>query len=419
MVLVSVAVIVLLVAVSGFFSSSEIALFSLESHRLEGLANRPGGNSLVRLREDPHRLLVTLLVGNNFVNVAIAALVTALVVDRVGGTAGVAAATLVASTVVLLFGEIVPKSYGVANPERVALRFAGAIAVVQTVLYPVVLAFELVTDAINRVTGGGSEIERPYVTREEIAALVDRAASVGVLEGEEHAMIDRVFGLTTTPVGAVMRPWADAVAVEAAATVATATAACARGGVTRIPLHEDDGTRVVGYVDLRDLASAAADATLRSLSRPALHVAERREVDEVLAELQASRAELAVVHADSGTLTGVVTVEDLVEELVGEVFGSGETAAEDVVVLTPTTATVRASATVDAVNRVLDVDLPTGPGTIGDLVAGALDGDARPGDVIDVADARLTVRSVDAEGIRRVHVERVTGSSAADDVSAG
>lgn len=400
-----VLAIALLIGVSAFFSSSEIAIFSLESYRLDSLADRPGGDALAGLLEDPHRLLVTLLVGNNFVNVAIAALVTALVVERVGGTAGVAASTLVASTVVLLFGEIVPKSYGVANPERVALRMARPVTVVQTVLYPVVAGFETVTDAINRVTGGGSDIERPYVTREEIAAIVDRAAAAGVLEGGEHVLIDRVFRLTTTAVEDVMVPVGEAVAVDAAATVETATAACARGRVTRAAVRDGPDGPVIGYVDLRDLVGADEAAALRSLSRPALHVTEHREVDEVLAELQASRTELALVYDSEGTLSGVVTVEDVVEELVGKVFGLG--GEGPVVPLSPGTATARGSATVADVNRALDTHLPTQADTVAALVASAIDHAPAPGDVVDIRDARLTVRAVADGDIRRVHVEHL------------
>lgn len=188
--------IALLVGVSAFFSGSEIAVFSLEDHRLDGLAAEPGGAALTRLREDPHRLLVTVLVGNNVVNVAIASLTTALFVGRVGGGAGVVLATVFASTVVLLFGEIVPKSYGVAHPERVALRVAGPIRVLQVVLYPVVAVFEVASGAINHLTGGTRDIERPYVTREEIVALVETAEALGIVEADEQAMIDGSSGST-------------------------------------------------------------------------------------------------------------------------------------------------------------------------------------------------------------------------------
>ncbi|MFW5964902.1 MAG: hemolysin family protein [Natronomonas sp.] len=398
--------IVLLVAVSAFFSASEISLFSLEEHRLGTLATEPGGDVLVGLRENPHRLLVTILVGNNFVNVAIASLTTALLVDRLpgGGGTAVAVATVVASTIVLVFGEIVPKSYGVGNPERVALRIARPIRWIQTALYPVVVFFETVTDGINHLTGGGRDIERPYITREEIVALVETAEELGIIEGDEQAMIERIFRFNTTTVGSVMVPRVDVVAVDAAASVEDAIDACLSERVTRLPVYEGDFSRVLGYVDIRDLVAVPEDASLRSLTNPALHVFEGQEVDEVLAELQAGRTELAIVYDEFGSVEGLVTTEDIVEEIVGEIFDIGE--EPSVLVLSESTASVQGGAATREINGEIGTHLPETGGTVAGLLAKRLDRPAEPGDVIEVADARLTVRSVENNRIRRVHVER-------------
>lgn len=408
-----VAAVALLVTVSAFFSASEIAVFSLEDHRLSSLAAEPGGDTLTAIRADPHRLLVTVLVGNNFVNVAIASLTTALFVDRVGGDAGVVVSTLFASTVILVFGEIVPKSYGVANPERVALRVARPLRALQVVLSPVVAVFEAVSGAINRLTGGSRDIERPYVTREEIVALVETAEELGIVEADEQAMIERVFRFNATAVGSVLVPRADVVAVDVGSSVRAAVEACASNRVARLPVYEGDLGRVLGYVDVRDLVAAPPDADLRQLARPALHVSEGRELDEVLAELQAARSELAIVYDEFGTVKGVVTMEDVVEEIVGEIFDLGEEAA--VVALTPTTATVRGSAATAAVNDELATHLPTGGETVAGLLAEELGRPPEPGDVVDVADARLTVGTVADDRVRRVHVERTAERGLSDE----
>jgi CBS domain containing-hemolysin-like protein len=400
-VLVAIA---LLVTVSAFFSASEIAVFSLEDHRFGAIADEPGGRALAALRDDPHRLLVTVLVGNNVVNVAIAALTTALFVDRIGGSAGVVVSTLFASTVVLLFGEILPKSYGVANPERVALGVATPLRAIQVVLYPVVTVFDVVSGWINRLTGGTSDIERPYVTREEIVALVETAEELGIVEADEQSMIERVFRFNATAVGSVMVPRADVIAVDVGASVREAIDVCAESRRTRVPVSEGDLDRVVGYVDVRDLVAAPDDADLRELAHPAMHVFEGREIDEVLAELQASRAELAIVYDEFGAVEGLVTVEDVVEELVGEIFDVGE--APPVLGLSARTATAQGSAATAAVNDELDTHLPTSGETIAGLLSETLGRPPEPGDVVDVADARLTVRTVAGDRVRRVHVER-------------
>lgn len=214
-------------------------------------------------------------------------------------------ATLLASTVVFFLGDILPRSYGFANPERVALRVARPIGIVQTLLYPVVAAFEVATGAVNRLTGGTADIKRLYVTREETATMVERAETLGVLEAGEGAMIDRVFRLDTTLVGSVTTPIAEAVGVDASALVEAALERCGSAGLLRFPLFED--WSVVGYLNIGDLLAADARGALRELARPALHVFERREIDEVLAELRESGTDLAVVHGAAGAVSGAVT----------------------------------------------------------------------------------------------------------------
>lgn len=346
---------------------------------------------------------MTVLVGNNFVNVAIAALTTALFIDRVGG-AGVVLSTLFASTVVLVFGEIVPKSYGVANPERVALQVARPLRVVEVVLRPVVLVFEAVSGVINRATGGAGYLERPYATREEIVALVGTAEELGIVDADEQELIERVFRFNATTVGSVLVPRADVVAVDVGTPVEAAVDRCATARVTRLPVYEGELDRAVGYVDLRDLVDAPAGTTLRDLAHPALYVFEGREIDEVLAELQASRAELAIVYDEFGTVEGLVTAADLVEQLVGEIFDVGEEAP--VLALTATTATARVDALTGQVNEALGTRLPEGGETVAGLLAEKLGRAPDPGDVVDAADARLTVRAVEDNRAVRVHVER-------------
>jgi CBS domain containing-hemolysin-like protein len=409
----TLAAIVVLVATSAFFSSSEIAIFSLEDHRLSSLETEPGGKTLAALREDPHRLLVTILVGNNFVNTAIAALTTALLVDRLSGGVAVLVATLVASSVVLVFGEIVPKSYGVANPEGIALRVAGPVKLVERLLYPVVVAFEVVTGAITRVVGGGRDIERPYLTREEIVALVDTAEELGVIGDDEQAMIQRVFRFNTTSVGSVAVPRSDVVAVDAEAGVPGAIETCGRERLTRLPVYEDEFDNLVGYVDLRDLVDAPEDADLTSLAHPLLHVFEGREIDEVLAELQAARAEVAVVYDEFGAVEGLVTTEDLVEQIVGEIFDVGE--EPTVVRLSPTAATARGTAATRAVNEAIGTALPTGGETVAGLLAERLSRAPEPGDEVQVGDATLTVEAVEENRPRRVRIERRDSQEGTDD----
>jgi len=399
-----------LLAASAFFSGSETSVFSLESHRVAAMVERgdSGAATLSRLREDPHRLLITILVGNNVVNIAIASVTTAVFVARFDAGVGTVAATLVVSVLVLLFGEIVPKSYAVGNAESVARRVAGPVTALGTLLSPVVTAFDAANEAIRRLVGGARDIERPYVTREDIAALVGAAEREGVVDAEERAFIDRVFRFDDVAVREVMVPRADVVAVEETATVATAVDRAAAERVSRLPVRRD-GEHVVGYVDLRDLVDADPDAPVSAFLLPVVHAYEGRDAADLLAELQARRVELAVVFDEFGALEGLVTVEDIIEELVGEVFDVGEPRAVSRV--GPNRVSARGVADVDAVNDLLGTDLPqVEGGSLAALLSREFDGVPAVGESVVVAGVRLTVRSVEEHRVTRLLVERIDES---------
>ncbi|WP_255151017.1 hemolysin family protein [Halorarius halobius] len=398
--------IVVMLLVSAFFSGSEIALFSLDPVRADAMAtDDPSGAALARLRADPHRLLVTILVGNNFVNIAIASVGTVLLVRELPAGIAVTVSTLVVSTLVLLFGEIVPKSYGVANPERVARRVARPLAVVQRLLYPLVVVFDGLNEGIRRLIGGARDIEKPYVTREELAAILETAEETGAIDPAEGTLIERVLRFSDVPVRQAMVPRADIVAVDAGATVGEAVDACADERVNRLPVYRE-GEDVVGYVDLRDLVDADRDAPVEEFLLPVVHVFESREVDEVLADLQRERLEVAIVFDQFGAVEGLVTAEDIVEELVGEVFDVGE--RRDVVAVDPGRVSSRGRVSVTRINDELGTQLPAvESGTLAALLADEFGRVPEVGESVTVGGARLTVRAVSRNRVLQVLVERV------------
>ncbi|MFW5984531.1 MAG: CNNM domain-containing protein, partial [Halobacteria archaeon] len=186
-VVAGVVAVFLLMLLSAFFSSSEIAMFSLERHRLESLAEGDQTNTatLKSLRENPHRLLVTILVGNNVVNIAMTSIATALFAIYVPGGWAVFLTTVIISVLVLVFGESAPKSYAVENTEEWALRIARPLQTSQYLMYPAVVFFDYLTRAVNRFTGGRSDIETSYVTKDEIEGLLRTGEEEGVIEADE------------------------------------------------------------------------------------------------------------------------------------------------------------------------------------------------------------------------------------------
>jgi CBS domain containing-hemolysin-like protein len=411
--------IVVLLAASAFFSGSEIAIFSLERHQLSVLLEAdddvdPRAHVLQRLRENPHRLLVTILVGNNMVNIAMASIASVLLAVTLSPEAAVVVTTFGVSALVLVFGEITPKSYGVAHAERVALRVAGPLTTVERLLFPLVVFFDAVSRALNRVTGGGQDIERPYVTREEIEALLKTGERVGAIEETEHEMVEGVFDLSTTTAREVMVPRVNLIAVDVETPLDELIEVCATNRLTRVPVYQGTLDNVVGIADIRDAERALREGQgLSDVLLPTLQVPEGREIDDLLAEMQAERVTMVIVRDEFGETEGILTVEDILEEIVGEIFEVGEERF-----IRPTTdgLLVKGEVTVGEVNDALGVDLTTEGEfeTVAGLINAELGRIGDVGDRIVVNDVALAVDRVDGHRIRRVRVEPLTEDADVD-----
>jgi CBS domain containing-hemolysin-like protein len=359
----SVAILVL-IALSAFFSSSEIAMFSLARHRVESLVEEgvPGANAVQELKSDPHRLLITILVGNNIVNIAMSSIATGLFAIYLSRGQAVVAATFGITTLVLLFGESAPKSYAVENTESWALRIARPLQYSERALMPLVVVFDHLTRIINRVTGGRSAIETTYVTRDEIQDMIQTGEREGVIEEEEHEMLQRIFRFNRTIAKEVMTPRLDVTAVPKDATIEEAIETCVQSDHERIPVYEGNLDNIIGVVTLRDLVrqneygEGAADLT--DVVQPTLHVPESKNVDELLEEIQDNRMRMVIVIDEFGTTEGLITLEDMVEEIVGDILEGDEEEpfefVDDGVVI------IRGEVNIDEVNEVLELDLPEG-----------------------------------------------------------
>ena len=360
-----VAVILLLVALSGFFSSSEIAMFSLARHRIDALYEDgvAGAGIVKELKSDPHRLLVTILVGNNLVNIAMSSIATALLGYYLTQGQAVFAATFGITALVLLFGEIAPKSYAVEHTEAWALQVSRPLALTERLLYPLVLLFDHLSRLVIGITGGHAAIETSYVTRDEIQNLIKTGEREGVIEADEREMFQRIFRFNNTIAKEVMTPRLDVTAVDADDPIETAIQTCTQSGHERVPVYESDLDTVIGIVQLRDLVrehlySENGEATLRDLIEPTLHVPESKNVDDLLQEMQEERVGMVIVIDEFGTTEGLITTEDIIEEIVGEILEGEEERPVDRV--DDQTVLVRGEVNIEEVNDALDIDLPEG-----------------------------------------------------------
>ena len=358
-------VILILLVLSGFFSSSEIAMFSLPPHRVDALVadKIPRADILKDLKDDPHRLLVTILVGNNIVNIAMSSIATGLLSYYFSQSVAVLIATFGITALVLLFGESAPKSYAVENTESWALRISKPLKLSEYLLLPLIVTFDYLTRQVNRITGGRAEIESTYVTREEIRNIIETGERAGVLEEDEREMLQRIFRFTNTIAKEVMTPRLDMDAVPKEATVDEAIQRCVQSGHTQLPVYEGSLDNILGIVHISELVRDKSygerdEVELEDLIQETLHVPESKNVDELLAEMREQRMHMVIVIDEFGTTEGLVTMEDVTEEIVGEILQSGE--EEPIEFIDDNEAIVKGELNIDEVNEALDIDIPEG-----------------------------------------------------------
>jgi len=408
-------VIFVLLILSAFFSSSEIAMFSLADHRLDSLVEdgAPGSKTLKGLKSDPHRLLVTILVGNNLVNIAMTSITTGLLAIYFTQGAAVAISTFGITALVLLFGESAPKSYAVENTESWALTIAKPLKFAERLLLPLIVVFDALTKQVNRITGGQSAIETSYITRQEIRDIIETGEREGVLDEEEREMLQRTLRFNRTIAKEVMTPRLDMTGVPASASVEEAIEMCVQSGHARMPVYEGSLDNIIGVVHIRDLVrdlnyseAAAEDIDLDDLIEPTLHVPESKNVDELLAEMRDERMHMVVVIDEFGTTEGLVTMEDLTEEIVGEILeGEEEVPIE---FLDDRTAIVKGEVNIEEVNEQLDVDIPEGEEfeTIAGFIFNRAGRLVEEGEVIEYDGLAIRVEQVENTRIMKARITR-------------
>jgi putative hemolysin len=320
-----VGVLAVLFALSALFSGSETAITALSKARLRKLKEDrvKGAETLERLLANTPRLLSTIILGNTLVNI-IAASVATEVAIRVYGSYGVGIASGLTTLAILIFGEITPKTYAVRRPEKVALATFRLVAAFSYVLYPISKVLLVIANGILRLLGQEAIKQGPFMTADEIKTVVAIGEEEGVLEEEERKMIHSILEFGDTIVKEVMVPRTDMVAIEADRTVEEALGIARKHGYSRIPVYEGSLDNVIGILYVKDLLNffdrGKLDVLVKDVAREPFFVPETKRVDELLREFQVNKTHMAIVVDEYGGTAGLVTLEDLLEEIVGEIF---------------------------------------------------------------------------------------------------
>jgi putative hemolysin len=317
-------VLVALLAFSAFFSGSETALMAISKLRLRHLAEtKPIRARLVeRLLKKPERLIGTILLGNNLVNVAMSALATALAIT-LWGERGIAYVTAILTIVILIFAEITPKIFAKYFNERVSFIAAPILNGIMLVLNPVVVVVTYVSNRILYLLGiDVSKIKRPLMTEEEIKTCIKMGWDEGAITAQERQMLSRVFTLNDKTIGEIMVPKEDMAILDRDATVEETAHLISKTGFSRFPITKRGDSDIVGFVHAKDvfgLIEEKETGSLKKIMRPPYFVPADKKIDAQLRSFQARKLHQAVVLDGSGKVAGLVTLEDILEELVGSI----------------------------------------------------------------------------------------------------
>ncbi len=317
-------VLAFLVLCSALLTGAEAAYFSLGRSRLKRLATQTETGAPTRLIERPHELLVTLLVGITLVNIAAAAIAATLAVELFGNRFGVAVEIVAMIVILTTFGEVLPMTVAVKRPQAFLAVARWPVAWLGVLLAPVRVGLAALTTLTLRLVGGPERSRQPELTEEELRTLVDVGASEGIVEGTEREMIHKVFQLEDTQVRAVMVPRTDMFCLDVNTPLDQIMPALREQLHSRVPVYEGSIDVIVGVLYTKDLlpyvlTGLPADFVLRAHLHPPYFVPESKRADQLLQEFQAKRLHLAIVVDEFGGTAGLVALEDLLEELVGEI----------------------------------------------------------------------------------------------------
>jgi len=354
---------IFLLVLSGVFSGSETALVTLSIARAKALVNegRAGAQALLHLKSDPSRMLITILIGNNVVNIAASAIATVIATEMFGNM-GPGIAVGVLTILILVFGEITPKSLATRYAERISLTIAPLMYALMRLLTPLVWLFSKLTTQVQRMTGSAAD---PTVTESELITLAEHGEEEGTIEADERAMIERVFSLNDLKAADVMTPWRDVYSLQGGRTLDSVLNDIMIHSFSRIPLFEKYPTEIKKILHLREVLEALArnepKVPLWDIAGEPLFCPENQPLDELLPILRKSMQHMAVVVDEHGAMQGIVTLEDLLEEIVGEIYDESDEKPEAVMQLESGRILIDGGTELRVVEEFFDIELPGKP----------------------------------------------------------
>lgn len=409
---IQLAAVLILLMLSAFFSSAETALTTVNKMRVRTLAESGDKRAamVAAVIEDPAKMLSTILIGNNIVNLSASSLMTTLTL-RVFGNAAVGVATGVLTLLILVFGEITPKTMSTLYAEKISFAYAGAIHVLMVVLTPVIFIVNKLSMGVLFLLRIDPNKKQDPITEDELRTIVEVSHEEGVIESEEKKMINNVFDFGDAVAKDVMVPRIDMVMVDVNATFDELMELFQNERFTRIPVYEENTDNVIGIVNMKDFIlfdhEKEKNFSIRDYLRQPLYTYEYKKTAELMLEMRKTFNNIVIVLDEYGATAGLITLEDMLEEIVGEIRDEYDQDEEDdVKEVAPDEYLVNGSAKLDDLNDRLGLELESEDyDSIGGLLIGLLDHLPEEGEEVDYENLHLKVEEMDKNRIGKIRIQ--------------
>lgn len=402
-----IIILLILILFSALFSGIETALMSLNMIKVKSLVKqkKKGAETLHRIKQNPHKLIITILIGNNVVNIGAASLAT-VIFTNLAGSSGVGIATGVMTFLILVFGEITPKTFASQNAERVSLLVARPIEFLSYILSPLVKIFEAISRVMTKLLGSKKEKE---ISEEELKTIVTMGKEEGILTKEAAKMMHNVLEFRGTKVTEIMTPKVGVEMIDGNSKLKDVIDFVAKTPYSRYPVYSENKDKIIGILDVDDVLkyvkNKKLDVKVKDIDRPVFFVPESKEIDDLLSEFEGRDVPLAVVVDEYGKVSGLVTVEDILEEIVGDIFDKSKRESVYIKKISDKLIRADARASVEEINEILHLGLKEmNFNTIAGFVESRLQRVPKKGEKIKLKNITIEVDEVTKQGIKSVKI---------------
>ena len=408
-----IAVLSVLIGLSGFFSGLEVALVGVRKSKVVQLLNegKKGSKALHKLKTNPSWMMSSVNLGNNLVNVGASALATSVAI-RLFGNDGLGIAVGVMTFLILVFGEITPKTYCNANSTKIALRYAPVLLAFSYVFYPIVKFFEVITKGVVKITG--SSYTPPPITEKDIMGVIDQGLEEKALEKEERELVHGALKFDDTVIRSVMTPRTKMFTLNSKMLLFEALPQINQRGHSRIPIFGNTQDDIVGFIHVRDVLKELEKdneaVSLEEIARKPVFASQEKMVSSLLKEMKGRKTHMAIVVDEHGGVEGLVTLEDLLEEIVGEIEDETDLTRETGYQrIDQDTIITNGDIEIDIVNDIFKTKIPDGDdyASLNGLLHERLQDIPQEGDKVELEELRIIVEKVSKNIPQKIRIEKI------------